>query len=49
MFDRSGEMKLSSLGLLLILTACLMTLFAQPSSERVPAGKISIGHYGFAK
>jgi hypothetical protein len=33
MFDRSGEMRLSSLGLLLILAACVMTLFIQPSPQ----------------
>jgi len=41
MFHRSGEMRLSSFGLLLILTAFAMTLFAQPDSRNqadTPAG-----------
>ncbi len=33
MFDWSGEMSLSSLGLLLILTACAMTMFAHPDAD----------------
>ncbi len=49
MFNRSGEMKLSSLGLLLILTACLMTLFAQPSSPNKTGASLATVYFGVAK
>lgn len=45
MFDRSGEMKLSSLGLLLILTASVMALFMQPAPKAVTDAQTSAGYF----
>jgi hypothetical protein len=49
MFDKSGEMKLSSLGLLLILAACVMSLFVQPEPKKAAQSKMPAVYFGFAE
>ncbi|MEP1930941.1 MAG: hypothetical protein ABJQ71_20485 [Roseibium sp.] len=47
MFDRLGETKLSYLGLLLLLTAAVMTLFADFDSKKSGTNELGIGYHGY--